>query len=45
MTFGSDFRFFIQFATNAATTKVFPHPGGPYIIESRSLKAIVTAAY
>ena len=31
ITFGGSGLIFIQFATNAATTKVLPVPGGPYI--------------
>jgi len=29
------FRFFIQLATMAVTTRVFPQPGGPWIIDKR----------
>ena len=42
-TFGGFFIFFTQLAAIAATTSVFPVPGGPYIIDNLSFIAIVTA--
>ena len=43
-TLGISERFFIQFPTIVATTKVLPQPGGPWIIDNRSYKAILTAS-
>ncbi len=43
-TFGGFYICFIQFATIVATTKVFPVPGGPWMIESLSYKANATAS-
>ena len=41
--FGISAGFFIQLATIAVTTRVFPQPGGPWIKERRSIRAMVMA--
>jgi len=44
ITLGGSLIIFIQLATIVATTKVFPVPGGPYMIDSLSFNAILTAS-